>query len=96
MSLKDSLNRGWLIESHFDNGSDVLGQHGPVQFVGADGASDKESSRATNYRSDDLHPCQSFTMEREREYEKERIMHMFTSSRGVVMQLFIEYYIRLL
>lgn len=46
--------------SHPDDGLNVLGEHGPVELVRADGPADEEGSGATQDLAHYLHPCESF------------------------------------
>lgn len=75
--------KGDVADHYPDDSLDVFWQHRPVQLVGANGASDEESSGATQYLSDQLHPCESFMEERRgEETEGER-----SELRGVVILL---------
>lgn len=47
--------------SHPDDGFNILGEHGPVELVRANGPPDEEGSGATQDLAHHLHPCQSFT-----------------------------------
>lgn len=64
--------RGWCRRSpsYPDNGFNIFWQHRPVELVRANGSSDKESSRTTQYFSDHLHPCKSFTVKRRGNYQR--------------------------
>lgn len=53
--------------SHPDDGLDVLGEHGPVELVRANGPPDEEGAGATQNLAHYLHPCQSFRVKHQEE-----------------------------